>query len=70
MSLIKQPSRRPTRKVAAAIIATFVVNGSISVADLALPGFKELVPAEEWIAGVAVLLTMYFTHERSNANQG
>lgn len=75
MTLVNQPSKMPTRKMAAVFIATVVVNaaaaGIQSGINFFLPeAFVEL-PTEQWIDTVVYWITVggplaagYFTKER------
>lgn len=63
--LVNQPSAKPTRKIAAMIIATFVIQGLLGVAEYLLPGISEAIPAQEWVVSTAILLTGYMTKERA-----
>lgn len=65
--LVKQPSAKPTRKVAAMIIATFVVQGVMGVLEQYFPGVTAALPAKEWIAALVPVIAAYMTRDRAPA---
>lgn len=65
--LVKQPSAKPTRKVAAMIIATFVVQGFLGVLEHYFPGISIALPAKEWIAAMVPVIAAYMTKDRAPA---
>lgn len=60
-----QPTKAPTRKMWAVILATFFVQGALGVADEFMPGMRDFLPAEEWIAALVPILAGYFVRERA-----
>lgn len=62
-----QPSKMPTRKLLAVVIATFLVNGMLGVADIFLPGLSKSIPAADYIAMIVPLLAGYMTKDRADA---
>jgi len=66
--LVKQDSPKPTRKMAAVIIATFLVQGAVGVAEAYYPGIERALPANEWIAALVPLIAGYLVREKVNAD--
>lgn len=65
MTLKTQPTAMPTRKLAAVIIATFVVQGALGVAEIFAPGLSEVLPAQDYIAMLVPLFAGYLVKERA-----
>lgn len=63
--LVNQPSKAPNRKIAAVIIATFLVQGVIGTLESFYPGISAALPAQEWIAALVPILAGYFVRERA-----
>jgi hypothetical protein len=59
-----QASKMPTRKMGAVIIAAFLVEGGLGAAEQVLPGIRAAIPASEWIATIAMILSGYFVKDR------
>ena len=65
MTLKTQPTKMPTRKLAAVIIATFLVQGTLAVLDMFLPGVAKSAPAADYIAMLVPLLAGYITKDKA-----
>lgn len=63
--LVTQPSKLPTRKMWAVIIAAIFVNATIGTVDYFVPGIRESFPIVEWIDELAMVLSGYFVKERA-----
>ena len=64
--LFDQPSKMPTRKLAAMVLVTFVVQGDVGVADQFFPGARGVLPAQGWIEMGVPILAAYFVRDRAN----
>lgn len=65
MTLKTQPTKMPTRKLAAVIIATFIVQGMLGVGDIFMPGLSRMIPAADYIAMLVPLLAGYMTKDKA-----
>jgi hypothetical protein len=65
MTLKTQPTKMPTRKLAAVIIATFLVQGVLGVGDIFMPGLSRMIPAADYIAMLVPLLAGYMTKDKA-----
>jgi len=65
MTLKTQPTKMPTRKLAAVIIATFIVQGVLGVVDIFMPGLSQMIPAADYIAMLVPLLAGYMTKDKA-----
>ena len=65
MTLKTQPTKMPTRKLAAVIIATFIVQGVLGVGDIFMPGLSRMIPAADYIAMLVPLLAGYMTKDKA-----
>lgn len=65
MTLKTQPTKLPTRKMFAVILATFIVQGVVGVAEHYAPGMAESLPASEWVAALVPLFAGYMTREKA-----
>lgn len=66
--LIKQPSKMPTRKLAAAIVAGMLFGAIQTLANIYAPDIAESVlmsNIEVWVQGAVMVAAGYFTRERA-----
>lgn len=64
-NLINQPSKMPTRKLGAVIIATFFVYGGVAVIEAIIPDLAGNLPAQRWVEALIPILAGYFVRERA-----
>ena len=65
MTLKTQPTAMPTRKLAAVIIAAFVEQGALGVAERLAPGLSAVLPAQDYIAMLVPLFAGYLVKDRA-----
>jgi len=63
--LVSQPTKMPTRKLFAVILATFIVQGVIGVLEHFFPGISSALPGQEWIELLIPLFAGYMVRERA-----
>ncbi|MEL7090265.1 MAG: hypothetical protein AAFN94_00885 [Pseudomonadota bacterium] len=60
-----QPTAMPTRKLLAVAVATFLVQGTVGVLEMFVPGIGGALPAQEWIMLLAPLMAGYLVKDRA-----
>ena len=63
--LVDQPTKLPTRKLFAVILATFLVQGFVGTMEHFYPGITEVLPAQEWIELLVPLFVGYMARDRA-----
>ena len=66
MAKVKQPSKKPTRKIVAVILASAITAAAQSAVDLFFPELESALLLEElryWIQAGIIALAGYMTHD-------